>query len=76
MTATLQPALQDLVDVMNEGRAMALWQGTGNNYGYGTYDIYVQDYYVGNRTIEDLLTAMDEETAKNAIAASDPNWAE
>lgn len=76
VTATLQPALQDLVDVMNEGRAMALWQGTGNNYGYGTYDIYVQDYYVGNRTIEDLLTAMDEETAKNAIAASDPNWAE
>ena len=67
---------QDLVDVMQAGKAMALWQGTGNNYGYGSYDKYVQDYYVGSKTVEQVLAAMDEETAKNAVAANDPNWAE
>ena len=55
---------------------MASWQGTGNNYGYGSYDKYVQDYYVGSKTVEQVLAAMDEETAKNAVAANDPNWAE
>ena len=75
ITAQLSAAHQDLVDVMKAGKAMALWQGSGNNYGYGAYDKYVQDYYVGSKTIEQVLTAMDEETAKNAIAANDPNWA-
>ena len=74
--AELSPAHQDLVDVMQAGKAMALWQGTGNNYGYGSYDNYVQDYYVGSKTVEQVLAAMDEETAKNAVAANDPNWAE
>lgn len=74
--AELSLAHQDLVDVMQAGKAMALWQGTGNNYGYGSYDKYVQDYYVGSKTVEQVLAAMDEETAKNAVAANDPNWAE
>ncbi len=73
--AKLSPAHQDLVDVMKDGKAMALWQGTGNNYGYGPYHEYLQDYYVGSKTVEDILAAMDEETAKNAMAANDANWA-
>ena len=30
----------------------------------------------GAKTVEQVLAAMDEETAKNAVAANDPNWAE
>ena len=70
----LAPAQQDLDDVMKAGKSMPLWQGSGNEYGYGTFDKYVQDYYVGSRTADDVLKALDEETAKNAKAANDTNW--
>ena len=49
-------------------------QGAGNNYGYGDFGAMVQDYYVGSKTVDDLLKTMDDETAKNAIAAGDANW--
>ena len=46
---------------------MALWQGTGNNYGYGSYDKYVQDYYVGSKTVEQVLAACLLYTSKMCI---------
>lgn len=74
VTCTLTPGLQDLVDLMQDGKSIALWQGAGNNYGYGDFGAMVQDYYVGSKTVDDLLKTMDDETAKNAIAAGDTNW--
>jgi hypothetical protein len=70
----LSPGHQDLLNLMKEGKSIALWQGTGNNYGYGSYDKFLQDYYVGSKTVDQVLQAMDEETARNATAAQDPNW--
>ena len=74
VSVKLPAATQDLADVMKAGKEIALWQGTGNNYGYGAYDKFLQDYYVGDKTVEAVLKAMDDETAKNAVAANDPNW--
>ncbi|MEK4237313.1 MULTISPECIES: ABC transporter substrate-binding protein [Paenibacillus] len=70
----LSPGHQDLLNLMKEGKSIALWQGTGNNYGYGSYDKFLQDYYVGSKTVDQVLQSMDEETTRNATAAQDPNW--
>ncbi|MFR1357796.1 MAG: ABC transporter permease subunit [Ruthenibacterium lactatiformans] len=69
--AELSPAHQDLVEDAG-GQGLALWQGTGNNYGYGSYDKYVQDYYVGSKTVEQVLAAMDEETARMRLLQTTP----
>ncbi|GGH28815.1 ABC transporter substrate-binding protein [Paenibacillus segetis] len=74
VNVTLSPGHQDLLNLMKEGKSMALWQGSGNNYGYGSYDKFLQDYYVSSKSVDEVLKAMDEETAKNAMAAKDSNW--
>ena len=70
----MSPAQEDLLKVVKAGRGMTNWQGAGNTYSYGPFHTLMQDYYVGGKTVEEVVQAMDAETAKDAKANNDPNW--
>lgn len=74
VVAELVPAQDDLMKVVKEGRGMTNWQGAGNKYSYGPFHTFMQDYYVGGKTVEELVEAMDTETARDAKANNDSNW--
>ncbi|XID94078.1 ABC transporter substrate-binding protein [Paenibacillaceae bacterium WGS1546] len=72
--AELAPAIADLNAALQAGKGVLHWQGNGELYPYGTFDKYMQDFYVGGKTADQVAEALDAETAKNAKAKNDPNW--
>lgn len=70
----LSPAIADLNAALKDGKGILHWQGNGELYPYGSFDKFMQDYYAGGKTAEQVAQALDQETAKNAKAKDDPNW--
>ncbi|MCU6707853.1 ABC transporter substrate-binding protein [Paenibacillus sp. J5C_2022] len=74
VNAKLAPAIADLDQALKNGKGILHWQGNGELYSYGAFDKFMQDYYVGGKSLEQVVEALDEETAKNAKAKGDTKW--
>ena len=75
VTSDVSGCYQDAIDAMKSGGSMVLWQNV-NLHHYGDVTGYIQDYLAGGMEASRIFELLDKETANNAIAAGDPNWAE
>ncbi|MNN21504.1 hypothetical protein D3C81_1348290 [compost metagenome] len=74
VSVELSPGIEDLNKELQAGKGILHWQGNGELYSYGAFDKFMQDYYVGGKTAQQVAEALDSETAKNAKAKGDTNW--
>lgn len=69
----LLPAVKDMKKWMDDEKVNS-WFGYMFKHAGPSFDIYIQDYYAGARTVEGILEEADSEYERNAKANSDANW--